>query len=113
MRSAIAVLFCLTLAAGASLMAGPVAADPLGEDSSGTPVLPDPVPNPHQVFAKGLANADIGVVSPALDAAPADPHTGPGCTALNPCAVASPALDHVDAGVRNASTSLPRKRKVS
>lgn len=109
-------LFCVALATTSGLACGPVMADPLADSSSDTPVLPDPVPDPHIVFPKGLATADVAVTSPALSATPAEPRgAGPGCSALNPCAVASPALDRMDARPPNPAmlARVPKKKSAS
>jgi len=62
------------------------------------PVLPDPQPN-NAYFPPGAATAGTADPGPALQHVPftAAMRTGqgPGCTALSPCAVDSPPLEHM------------------
>ena len=64
------------------------------------PVLADPSPRPEHAFPPSLATSDVAAVSPAAaDPAPAAAKAqiskgaarSTACTAVNPCAVASPA----------------------
>jgi len=62
------------------------------------PVLPDPQPN-NAYFPPGTATAGTADPGPALYRLPFTAAMrmgqGPGCTALSPCAVDSPPLEHL------------------
>jgi hypothetical protein len=87
-------LFCLSLAL---LAAGPLkAADK--SDPNIDPVLPDPVPN-NAYFPPATATAGTADPGLALNRLPVSAAMlagqGPDCTALSPCAVDSPPLEHL------------------
>jgi hypothetical protein len=96
----------ISIALGAALaltFSATAFAQELDEAPSGfyaDPVLPDPSPVPVHVFSPALATKDVAAVTPALDQVPqtgsskshnvkTPVHTT--CTALNPCAISTPA----------------------
>jgi hypothetical protein len=96
-------LACLAVMLG-GITSTPLMADPLGE-SQETPVFPDPVLNNNLVFPPGLATSGTADTGPKLSASPAS--TGAGCSALNPCAVVTPALDNLAAVPASTQSARP------
>jgi hypothetical protein len=97
-----------TLACLAVMLAGPVAADPLGE-SQDTPVFPDPVLNNNLVFPPSLATSGTADTGPKLSASPA--LTEAGCSPLNPCAVVTPSLQSLAAVPAQGARPIQAMRK--
>lgn len=92
----------LTIAAAIlALLPGGAALAQLGDAQNGfyaDPVLPDPPATVAHVYPPAIATADVAAVTPAAtpQAAPAKrgktaARATAACTALNPCAVATPA----------------------
>ncbi len=88
----------------------PIVADPSDlQSTSAEPTLPDPLPYTGPDFSAASATAGTADPGPALESLKADNRK---CSALNPCAVPSPALmtSAWDAsGVIHAKESQPPK----
>ena len=85
----------------------PALADPLGLDStSAKPILPDLLPYTGPAFPAASATAGTADPGPALEKLPEDNRT---CSALNPCAMPSPALMNVPAPQPAQAKENPRK----